>query len=57
LPGGEVVALVDLVVVDEVGVGTLGPAAGSLVELVGETVTEGRESGALDVEKLRVFSQ
>jgi hypothetical protein len=27
LPGGEVAALVDLVEVDEVGVGTLGPAA------------------------------
>ena len=45
------VALVDLVVVDEVGVGTLGPTAGCLVELVGGDGDGGRESGALDVEK------
>jgi len=36
-PGGEVAAAVELVVVDEVGgVGAFGPAAGGLVQLVGE---------------------
>jgi hypothetical protein len=57
LPSGEVVALVDLVVVDEVGVGTLGPAAGWPVELVGKTVTAAGKVAPLTSKKLRVFSQ
>src|SRR5215204_3589787 len=51
LPGGEVVALVDFVEVDEVGVGLLGPAPRGLVELVGEDAHRGRNRDALDVEE------
>src|SRR5215211_1248957 len=51
LPGGEVVALVDLVVVDEVGIGLFGPAPGGLIELVGEHADRGRDRGTLDVEE------
>src|SRR5215216_5466560 len=51
LPGREVVALVDLVVVDEVGVGLLGPAPRGLVELVGEDAHRRRDGDALDVEE------
>jgi hypothetical protein len=39
LPGGEVAAPVDLVEVDEVGIGALGPAPGRLVLLAGEDLT------------------
>src|SRR5439155_12280259 len=51
LPGGEVVALVDLVEVDEVGVGLLGPATGRLIELVREHADSGWDLDVLDVEE------
>src|SRR5499427_7336419 len=50
-PGGEVAALVDLVVVDEVGVGPLGPAARRLVLLAREDARGHRDGHALDVEE------
>src|SRR5215468_573415 len=50
-PGGEVVALLDLVEVDEVGVGPLGPGPGGLVELVREDADGRRDGDALDVEE------
>src|SRR5579875_3058840 len=51
LPGGEMVAPVQLVEVDEVGVGPLGPAARDLVDLVREGAHRGRDRDALDVEE------
>src|SRR5215204_2399904 len=51
LPGREVVALVDLVEVDEVGIGLLGPTARRLIELTREDAHGGRNRGALDVEE------
>src|SRR6266550_876304 len=51
LPGGEVVAPVDLVEVHELGVGLLGPAARALVQLLGEDAHGGRDGDALDVEE------
>jgi hypothetical protein len=50
LPGGEVPAAVDLVVVDEVGEGLLGPAARRLVDLVGEDAHGNRDGDVLDGE-------
>src|SRR5215472_7558143 len=50
-PGGEVAALVDLVVVDEVGVGPFGPAARRLILLVGEDARGHRDGHALGVEE------
>src|SRR3712207_1102151 len=51
LPGGEVVALVDLVEVDEVRVGTLGPAPRRPVQLAREDADGRRHGDALDVEE------
>src|SRR5215468_1188770 len=51
LPRGEVVAPVNFVEVDEVGVGALGPAARGLEDLVGEDADGGRDRHALDVEE------
>src|SRR5215207_3968427 len=51
LPGREVVALVDLVEVDEVGIGLLGPGPRGLVELVGEDAHRRRDGDPLDVEE------
>ena len=51
LPGREVVALVDLVEVDEVGVGLLGPTPRRLVELSREDAHGSRNLDALDVEE------
>src|SRR6516162_2144621 len=51
LPGGEVVALVDLVEVDELGIGLLSPAPRHLVELAREDAHRGRDGDALDVEE------
>src|SRR5215467_12821727 len=50
-PGGEVAALVDLVVVDEVGVGPLGPAPRRLVLLAREDARGHRDGDALGVEE------
>ena len=50
-PGGEVAALVDLVVVDEVGVGPFGPAPRRLILLAGEDADRHRDGHALDVEE------
>src|SRR5262244_147636 len=50
-PGGEVAAPVDLVVVDEVGVGPLGPAARRLILLAGEDARGHRDGHALGVEE------
>jgi hypothetical protein len=54
LPGGEVVAVVDFVEVDEVGVGLLGPGPRCLIELVREDAHRCRDGGALDVEEAEV---
>src|SRR5947208_8829791 len=51
LPGREVVALVDCVEVDEVGVGLLGPAPRRLIELPRKHAHGGRDGDALDVEE------
>src|SRR6516225_848021 len=48
LPGREVPAPIVLVVVDEVGVGLLGPAPRGPVDLVGEGARADREFHALD---------
>src|SRR5215471_11006779 len=50
-PGGEVAALGDLVVVDEVGVGPFGPGARRLVLLVREDARGHRDGDALGVEE------
>ena len=49
-PGGEVAASVELVVVDEVVVGPLGPATGGLVALVWKDA-DGRRDGDVDGEE------
>src|SRR5215216_4235686 len=51
LPGGEVTAPVDLVEVDEVGVGLLGPASRRLVLLAGEDRYGNRDLHSLGVEE------
>jgi hypothetical protein len=56
-PGGEVPALVDLVVVDEVGVGPLGPAARRLVLLAGKDARGHRDGHALALKKPPLYSQ
>jgi hypothetical protein len=54
-PGGEVAALVEPVVVDEVvGIRAFGPAARGLIELVGEDADGKRDSDGLGVEEVRV---
>ena len=54
-PGGEVAASVEPVVVDEVvRVGALGPAPGSLVQLVGEHADGERYGDGLGIEEARV---
>src|SRR5215472_1204459 len=50
-PGGEVAALVDLVVVDEVGVGPFGPAPRCLILLAGKDAHGHRDGDALGVEE------
>src|SRR5262249_45890136 len=50
-PGGEMAALVGLVVVDEVGVGPLGPAARRLILLAREDARGHRDGDALGVEE------
>ena len=45
LPGGEVAAAVELVVVDELGKRPLGPAARRLIELVGKDADGHRDRG------------
>src|SRR5687767_13408555 len=54
LPGREVVALVDFVEVDEVGVGLLGPAPRRLIELSRKDADGSRNCDALDVEEAKV---
>src|SRR5260370_34693926 len=55
-PGGEVAASVERVVVDEVfGVRALGPAAGGLIELVGEDADGERNRDGLGVEEVRLI--
>jgi hypothetical protein len=57
-PGGEVAASVEPVVVDEVvRVGALGPAAGRLVQLVGEHAEANGMVMGLASKKSAVFSQ
>jgi hypothetical protein len=57
-PGGEVAASVEPVVGDEVvGVGAFGPAAGGLVQLVGNTLMAKGMVMALASKKSAVFSQ
>src|SRR5262249_62190053 len=51
LPGREVVASVDFVVVDEIRVGLLGPAPRRLIELSREDADRSRHGCALDVEE------
>src|SRR5438128_12171476 len=51
LPGREVVALVDFVEVDEVGVGLLGPTPLRLIELSKEDAQGSRKRDVLDVEE------
>src|SRR5258707_11631571 len=54
-PGGEVAASVERVVVDEVvGIRALGPAAGGLIELVGEDADVKRDRDGLGVEEVRL---
>src|SRR5258708_24442956 len=54
-PGGEVAASVERVVVDEVvGIRALGPAAGDLIELVGEDADGKRNRDGLGVEEVRL---
>src|SRR5687767_6727853 len=52
LPGREVVALVDFVEVDEVGVGLLGPTPRRLIELARKDAHGGRDGDALGVEEI-----
>src|ERR1700683_5375281 len=51
-PSREVSALVELVVVDQLGIGPLGPAARSLVELVGERAHGNRDRDAFNTKKV-----
>src|SRR5215475_14440578 len=51
LPRGEVPALVELVVVDEVGIGLLSPTPRGFVELVGEDAYGSWDGYALDGEE------
>src|SRR2546430_4036000 len=51
LPGGEVVPPIDLVEVDEVRVGLLGPAPRRLIELPRKDAHGGRDGDALHVEE------
>ena len=51
LPGGEMSALRKLVVVDELGIGLLGPALRRLVDLVREGADGDRDLDAPDVEE------
>src|SRR4051795_5271705 len=51
LPGGEVATLVDLVVVDEVGICPLRPAPRGLVLLAREHADGDRDGHAFDVEE------
>src|SRR2546427_13200329 len=54
-PGGEVASFVERVVVDEVvGIRALGPAAGGLIELVGEDADGKRNRDGLGVEEVRL---
>lgn len=56
-PSGKVAGFLNLVVVDEVGVGTLRPASGRLVEFVGKHA-HGNWSGThLGVKKASLFFQ
>ena len=58
LPGGEVVALLDFVEVDEVGVGLLGPAPRGLIELLGgKTLTAAGTVAPLMSKNPSLFSQ
>src|SRR5215207_3295029 len=50
-PGGEVPTLLDLVVVDEVGIRLLGPAARRAVDLFGEHADGYRNCDALGTEE------
>src|SRR3954470_4512241 len=55
LPGREVAAAIEPVVVDEVvRIGALGPAARSLVELVGEDADGERDRDVLGIEEVRL---
>src|SRR5262245_21993598 len=49
-PRGEVTALVELVVIDELGIGALGPAPRRLIEFVGKDAHGNREGHAFDGE-------
>src|SRR5689334_10805365 len=51
LPGGKVPALVELVVMDEVGIGLLGPAPRHLIELVRKDAYGYGDGDALRVEE------
>src|SRR6516225_3059767 len=51
LPSGEVSALLHLVVVDEIWIGSLRPVPGRLVEFVGENAHSGRDFDPLRTEK------
>src|SRR3954454_11185749 len=51
LPGGEVVASVYFVEVDEIGIGLLGPAPRRLIQLPGEDAHGSRDGDVLDVEE------
>jgi len=51
LPGREVAALVDLVVVDEIGVGLLGPAPRRLILLARKDSDDNGDGDALGVEE------
>src|SRR5580658_5011173 len=50
LPGGEMTAFVEPVVVDELGIGPLRPAPRRWIEFVGEDAHGNRDGDALDVE-------
>src|SRR5215213_4841326 len=50
-PGREVTAFFDLVEIDEVGVGLIGPAARGLILLAGKHARSHRNGDALGVEK------
>src|SRR5262252_6684867 len=50
-PSREMPALIDMVVVDEVGVGSLGPTARRLVLLAGKDAGSHRDGHALGVEE------
>src|SRR5882724_6712834 len=51
LPGGEVAALVELVIVDQLGIGALCPGPGRLVEFVREDAHGSWDFDALGSEK------